>query len=110
MVQAVVIAAAVQAGLRLVALGALRCSGGVLIVMVNQIVGAGSLQAAGSNGGNGQEIYTGDPQGAVRVSAGGGSGGGSIVVFYNTSSWGGANNAVGGAGGTLRYKAGGRGR
>jgi hypothetical protein len=57
-------------------------SGGILIVIANNVVGSGQLLAKGANGGKGycwreaQDIY-GDG------GSGGGSGGGSITLFYN---------------------------
>lgn len=91
--------------------GASLASGGILVVLANQIVGSGSMQAVGSNGGIGTEQFGGTNYEflASRASAGGGSGGGSIVVFYNTSSWGGAYNVNGGIGGQTGYKKGGNG-
>ncbi len=56
-------------------------SGGILVVMANQIVGSGQLLAKGANGGIGQAGGS-EGRSSFGAGGGGGSGGGSITLFY----------------------------
>lgn len=62
-------------------------TGGVLVIICDELAGSGTIVATGANGGNGS-------------SGGGGSGGGSVTVLYGTDTSSVTPTAAGGTGGT----------